>query len=57
MGHVKRLHDEVSKLIEKIRETEGESPAEMLAVYNYEHKKQIDKASKIRQMINEYRNE
>ena len=57
MGHVKALHDEVSKLIDEVREKEGEPPAEMLAVYDYEHKKQIDKANKIKQMITQFRNE
>lgn len=55
MGHVRRLHDEVAKLIEDIRDTEGEPPAEMLAVYEYEHKKQLEKAAKIRRMIDDYR--
>lgn len=55
MGHVSKLHDEVVKLIEMVRERDGEPPAGMLAVYDYEHKKQISKASKIKQMISEYR--
>lgn len=55
MGHVSNLHDEVVKLIEEVRERDGEPPAGMLAVYDYEHKKQISKASKIKQMISEYR--
>lgn len=57
MGHVKALHDEAAKIIENYRETTGEPPAEMLAVYNYEHDKQIDRATKIKQMIADYRNE
>ena len=55
MGHVSRLHDQVAKLIEEVRQRDGEPPAGMLAVYEYEHKKQINKASKIKQMIAEYR--
>ena len=55
MGHVSKLHEEVTKLIEQVRERDGEPPAGMLAVYDYEHKKQINKASKIKQMIAEYR--
>lgn len=57
MGHVRKLHDEVEKLIAEVRERDGEPPAEMLAIYNYEHKKQIEKAAKIRRMIAEYHNE
>lgn len=56
MGHVKTLHTEAARLIEEHRAQVGEPPAEMLAVYNYEHDRQIDRAAKIRQMINEFRN-
>ena len=55
MGHVTKLHEEVTNLIEKVRQRDGEPPAGMLAVYDYEHEKQISKASKIKQMISEYR--
>ena len=55
MGHVSKLHEEVTKLIEEVRQRDGEPPAGMLAVYDYEHKKQIDKAAKIKQLIAEYR--
>ena len=55
MGHVSKLHDEVTKLIEEVRQRDGEPPAGMLAVYEYEHDKQISKATKIKQMISEYR--
>lgn len=55
MGHVSRLHDEIVKLIEMVRERDGEPPAGMMAVYEYEHSKQINKATKIKQMIAEYR--
>ena len=55
MEHVSKLHDEVTKLIDEVRQRDGEPPAGMLAVYDYEHDKQISKASKIKQMISEYR--
>lgn len=55
MGHVTKLHDEVARLIEEVRQRDGEPPAGMLAVYDYEHGKQIGKASKVKQMIAEYR--
>lgn len=54
MGHVELLHDEVEKLIQEVRARDGEPPAEMMAVYNYEHKKQIDKANKIKRMIDDF---
>lgn len=55
MGHVKMLHEEVENLISQIRERDGEPPAEMMAVYDYEHKKQIEKANKIKRMIDDYK--
>ena len=55
MGHVSKLHEEVARLIEEVRQRDGEPPAGMLAVYDYEHKKQIDKAAKVKRMISEYR--
>ena len=40
--HMNKLHDQVSKLITEYRETNGEPPVEMLAVYEYLHKKEIE---------------
>lgn len=57
MEHVKALHDEAARLIQNYKETSGEPPAEMLAIYNYEHNKQIDRAAKVKQMISEYHSE
>lgn len=56
MTHVKTLHAETTRLIEESRKRDGEPPAGMLAVYEYEHGKQIKRAAAIRQMIAEYRN-
>lgn len=55
MGHVAKLHDEVTRLISEVRQRDGEPPAAMMAIYDYEHQKQIKKAAKIKQMISEYR--
>ena len=57
MGHAKKLHTEIEKLISELRDREGEPPAEMMAVYAYMHKKQIEKAAKIRSMIDDFRDE
>lgn len=45
MDHMRRLHEAAEKVIEIYRETKGEPPADMLAVYNYLHKRQIDQAA------------
>lgn len=54
MMHVKQLHTEAERLIEETRQRDGEPPAAMLAVYEYEHKKQIKQAAETRAMIDEY---
>ena len=48
MKHMNLLHTQVVKLIEAYRKSEGEPPAEMLAVYNYLHEKFIDRAKEIK---------
>ena len=57
IGHMKTLHAEVTKLIEEIKERDGEPPADMMAIYRYEHDKQVKRAAIVRQMINEYQND
>ena len=55
MDHMSRLHNVVVDIIEKYRKTNGEPPASMLAVYDYLHKKQIDKAAEVKSMQDIYK--
>ena len=48
MSHVEMLHKEVAELIEQYRSEHGDPPVEMMAVYNYLHKKHIRHASSIK---------
>ena len=47
-GHQAAIHNEVVKLIEEHRRTHGDPPATMMAVYEYLHKKSIDKLAEAR---------
>ena len=48
MEHMNKLHAEVTEIIRKYRESNGEPPAEMLAVYEYLHNEQIEKALEVK---------
>ena len=54
MKHMQMLHNQVVKLIENYRKTEGEPPVSMLAVYDYLHQKFIDHAKEIKVMQQMY---
>ena len=56
VSHISRLHDEVVRLIEKYRAEKGEPPADMLAVYEYLHKKHIEKVAEIKRYQDMYKN-
>ena len=55
MEHMNLLHNEVAAIIKKYRETNGEPPADMLAVYEYLHKEQIEKAVEVKTLQNMYK--
>ena len=47
-GHQAAIHGEVVKIIEEYRKTHGEPPTAMMAVYDYLHKRSIDKLADAR---------
>jgi citrate synthase len=53
--HHAMLHEEVTKIIESHRRTHGEPPAEMMAVYNFLHKRHIEKLAEARRYQEMYR--
>lgn len=50
MEHSNRLHGAVVDLINKYRDEHGEPPKEMIAVYEYLHKKQIDRVAEVKML-------
>ena len=55
MDHKNVLHNKVTELIKRYRETNGEPPVEMLAVYDYLHKEQIEKALEVKTLQSMYK--
>lgn len=55
MGHMTRLHDQVSRIITDYRNQKGEPPEAMLSIYNWEHNKIITKTAEIQVIINSYK--
>lgn len=54
-SHQAALHAEVVKIIEQYRRTNGQPPANMMAVYDYLHKQSIDKLAEARRYQDIYR--
>ena len=50
-----KLHAEVTEIIRKYREQNGEPPADMMAVYEYLHNEQIEKALEVKTLQNMYK--
>lgn len=55
MKHMNMLHDEVVKIINEYRSQGQEVPVEMQAVYDYLHKKQMERAINIKIIMESYR--
>jgi hypothetical protein len=53
--HQAALHTEVVKLIEEHKRTHGEPPAPMMAVYDYLHKRHIEKLAEARRYQEVYK--
>ena len=48
MGHMEKLHKEVTELIEEYRKEHGEPPKEMMVLWDYLHEKHIGTATQIK---------
>jgi len=48
IGHMQKLHEEVTELIEEYRKEHGEPPKDMMVLYEYLHEKHIGTATQIK---------
>ena len=48
VNHATMLHNHVERIIRDFRAKEGDPPAAMMAVYDWEHEKMIDNMAKVR---------
>ena len=48
MGHMEKLHEEVTELIEDYRKENGEPPKDMMILYDYLHEMHIKTATQIK---------
>lgn len=48
MGHVDKLHEEVTRLIDEYRREHGEPPKDMMVLYDFLHEKNIGTAMQIK---------
>lgn len=55
MGHMERLHKATTEIINAYRKDKGEPPADMLAVYEYLHKRQIENAADVKRLREMYK--
>lgn len=55
MEHMEALHKRVVVCIEKYKQTKGEPPAGMLALYEFLHKREIAQAEKIATLRSMYK--
>lgn len=53
LRHVTRLHDEVVELIEKARESGETVPTGMMEIYEYLHKRQIEKTNQAKNYLSQ----
>lgn len=55
-AHSNMLHSEVTKIIEAYKKSHGDPPAAMMAVYEFMHKRHIDRAVEARRYQEVYKN-
>lgn len=54
LNRIKPMHEQIVAFIKAYRAEKGEPPAPMMAIYDYEHKKHINKITEIKRMQDLY---
>ena len=52
LSHMERLHTQAERIIKQYRESHGDPPAAMMAIYDYLHDKQIEKVAEVKMLLN-----
>lgn len=55
LDHQSMLHEQVVKLIEQHRREHGAPPPEMMAVYEFLHKRAIEKMAEVKRLMEVYK--
>lgn len=55
LSHVSTLHEQAARLIKAKRDSEKEVPANMQAIWDWEHEKSVDSAARVRAVLAMYR--
>lgn len=55
MTHMELLHNSVAKHIDTYKREHGEAPADMKAIYEYLHKRDIERAEKVTNLQSMYK--
>lgn len=55
LDRLEKLHTQIVAIIKKYRQTKGEPPQSMMAVYKFLHERQIDKTLKIKKLQDMFR--
>lgn len=56
LGHVNSLHEQAVRIIKAYRASGNEPPEAMQAIWDWEHKRQIEWVSKIKTLLAMYKN-
>ena len=51
LNHMRMLHEQVVRIIGEFRKEKGDPPPEMMTIYEYLHKRQIEKVAEVKLLL------